>query len=73
MSADSSLKICARYPRRVQFDVAVLLTEGKIYNEILGCTGASSATISRVSRMLSGGTGVLRSMTEQIAKEDEDK
>ena len=56
-----------------RFDVAVLLTEGKIYNEILGCTGASSATISRVSRMLSGGTGVLRSMTEQIAKEDEDK
>ncbi len=53
-----------------RFDVAVLLTEGKIYNEILGCTGAS---ISRVSRMLSGGTGVLRSMTEQIAKEDEDK
>ena len=52
-----------------RFDVAVLLTEGKIYNEILGCTGA----ISRVSRMLSGGTGVLRSMTEQIAKEDEDK
>ena len=44
-----------------RFDVAVLLTEGKIYNEILGCTGASSATISRVSRMLSGGTGVLRS------------
>lgn len=39
-----------------RFDVAVLLTEGKIYNEILGCTGASSATISRVSRMLSGGT-----------------
>ena len=38
-----------------RFDVAVLLTEGKIYNEILGCTGA------------------LRSMTEQIAKEDEDK
>lgn len=33
-----------------RFDVAVLLTEGKIYNEILGCTGASSATISRVSR-----------------------
>ena len=56
-----------------RFDVAVLLTEGKIYNEILGCAGASSATISRVSRMLSGGTGVLRSMTEQIAKEDEDK
>lgn len=53
--------------------MAILLTEGKIYNEILGCTGASSATISRVSRMLSGGTGVLRSMTEQIAKEDEDK
>ena len=55
-----------------RFDVAVLLTQGKIYNDILGKTGASSATISRVSRMLSSGTGVLRGMTEQIAEEDKE-
>lgn len=48
-----------------RFDVAVLLSQGKIYNEIVGKTGASSATISRVSRMLSYGTGVLRGMAEQ--------
>ena len=56
-----------------RFRVADCLNNGMIYNDILAETGASSATISRVSRMLSGGTGVLRSMTEQIAKEDEDK
>ena len=55
-----------------RFDVAVLLTQGKIYNDILSKTGASSATISRVSRMLSSGTGVLRGMTEQIAEEDKE-
>ena len=35
-----------------RFDVAVLLTDGMIYNEILERTGASSATISRVNRSL---------------------
>ncbi|MCI6926186.1 YerC/YecD family TrpR-related protein [Butyricicoccus porcorum] len=50
-----------------RFDVAVLLSQGKIYNDIVGCTGASSATISRVSRMLSSGTGVLRGITEQVS------
>lgn len=53
-----------------RFDVAVLLTQGRIYNDILGRTGASSATISRVSRMLSSGTGVLRGITEQIPEEE---
>lgn len=53
-----------------RFDVAVLLTQGKIYNDIVGRTGASSATISRVSRMLSSGTGVLRGITEQIADKE---
>ena len=52
-----------------RFDVAVLLSQGNIYNDILNKTGASSATISRVSRMLSSGTGVLRGLTEQIAEE----
>lgn len=35
-----------------RFDVAVLLDEGMIYNDILDKTGASSATISRVNRCL---------------------
>ena len=55
-----------------RFDVAVLLTEGKIYNEILGCTGASSATISRVNRSLIYGNGGYESVLEKM-KEKEGK
>ena len=41
-----------------RFEVAQLLDEGLIYNEILERTGASSATISRVRRaMLDNGAG----------------
>ncbi|MCI2057712.1 MAG: YerC/YecD family TrpR-related protein [Oscillibacter sp.] len=40
-----------------RFEVAELLNDGMIYNEILERTGASSATISRVNRSLSYGTG----------------
>ena len=53
-----------------RFDVAVLLSQGKIYNEIVGRTGASSATISRVSRMLSSGTGVLRGIAGEIPEDE---
>ena len=35
-----------------RYQVAVLLSEGNIYNNILEQTGASSATISRVNRSL---------------------
>ena len=38
-----------------RFQVAVLLHEGNIYNDILEKTGASSATISRVNRSLQYG------------------
>lgn len=37
--------------------VARLLKEGKTFNEIAECTGASSATISRVNRSLASGLG----------------
>ena len=40
-----------------RFQVARALKDGKIYNEILAETGASSATISRVNRSLQYGTG----------------
>ena len=35
-----------------RFEVALLLSDGMIYNDILERTGASSATISRVNRAL---------------------
>ncbi|MBQ9493432.1 MAG: TrpR-like protein [Oscillibacter sp.] len=40
-----------------RFEVAYLLYRGWIYSDILSRTGASSATISRVSRSLNYGTG----------------
>ena len=40
-----------------RFQVATCLNNGKIYNEILAETGASSATISRVNRSLQYGSG----------------
>ena len=40
-----------------RFQVAICLNQGMIYNDILAETGASSATISRVNRSLSYGTG----------------
>ena len=52
-----------------RFEVASLLSQGLIYNEILEKTGASSATISRVNRSLSYGSGgyetVFRRMKEE--------
>ena len=38
-----------------RFQVAMLLNEGMIYNDILEKTGASSATISRVNRSIQYG------------------
>ena len=40
-----------------RYQVASLLHQGMIYNDILARTGASSATISRVARSLSDSTG----------------
>lgn len=40
-----------------RYEVAKLLNQGMIYNDILEQTGASSATISRVNRSLQYGKG----------------
>ena len=39
-----------------RFAVAKMLSEGRIYNEIVEKTGASTATISRVNRTMSEGS-----------------
>lgn len=39
-----------------RYQVAVYLSQGMIYNDILELTGASSATISRVNRSLQYGS-----------------
>ena len=47
-----------------------LLDDGMIYNEILERTGASSATISRVNRSLSYGTGAYEKIFARYKKRD---
>ena len=53
-----------------RFEVAMLLSEGMIYNDILERTGASSATISRVNRSLSYGTGAYEKIFARYKKQD---
>ena len=52
--------LCTVYELRAmeqRFEVALMLDQGMIYNDILKLTGASSATISRVNRSLQYGAG----------------
>lgn len=57
-----------------RLEVAILLSDGMIYNDILERTGASSATISRVNRALQYGADgyqcVLPRIQELIRDED---
>ena len=55
-----------------RYEVATLLNDGMIYNDILERTGASSATISRVNRSLIYGSGGYESVLEKM-KEQESK
>ena len=55
-----------------RFEVAKLLNDGLIYNDILEKTGASSATISRVNRSLNYGTDAYRLIFDRMARENED-
>ena len=59
-----------------RYAVAGCLLQGKVYSEIRRETGASSATVSRVNRMLNYGTGSVASIKhdlEQKSQEDENK
>ena len=53
-----------------RFEVAKMLSQDKVYLDIMKSTGASSATISRVKRMLSDGTGCLREKIREALEED---
>lgn len=50
-----------------RFDVAKMLHAGKVYTAILNETGASSATVSRVNRVLNYGTGALAEMMDRVS------
>lgn len=49
-----------------RFKVAKMLTEGKVYSDIVAETGASTATISRVNRSLNYGNDAYRTAFERI-------
>ena len=51
-----------------RWDVALRLREGQSFNRICAETGASTATISRVSRCLSGGSGGYRAVLEKLER-----
>ena len=53
-----------------RYQVAVLLNQGKIYNDILSQTGASSTTISRVNRSLQYGSDGYEIVFSRLAAED---
>ena len=55
-----------------RFEVAMLLSDGMIYNDILERTGASSATISRVNRCLHYGADCYRTILPRL-KEQRDE
>ncbi len=54
-----------------RYQVARLLEQGYIYNDILEKTGASSATISRVNRSLQYGKDGYAVVFERLAKQEE--
>lgn len=53
-----------------RFKVAQLLDEGYIYNDIVEKTGASSATISRVSRALNYGEDGYRIVLDRMKSDN---
>jgi TrpR-related protein YerC/YecD len=56
-----------------RYQVAVLLSEGLIYNDILEQTGASSATISRVNRSLQYGREGYAIAFDRLRKQEDNK
>ena len=52
-----------------RMEVAIMLSENMVYNEIMAKTGASSATISRVAKCLNHGKGGYTNVLERMTKE----
>lgn len=53
-----------------RYEVASMLLEDKVYMEIMEKSNASSATISRVNRMLNYGTGCLPEIIHRLQEAD---
>lgn len=52
-----------------RLEVARMLAEGHVFNDISKATGASSATISRVNKCLGYGPGGYRTVLDRITKD----
>ena len=52
-----------------RYDVARMLNDGMIYNDILAKTGASSATVSRVNRSLMNGKDAYTMIFDRLKDE----
>ena len=68
--------ICAETELRAieqRFDVAKMLYQEKVYSDIMSATSASTATISRVNRVLNGGTGMLEKSFRRLEESEEKK
>jgi TrpR-related protein YerC/YecD len=53
-----------------RLQVATLLSQGHSYNDVIHATGASSTTVSRVSRCLKGERGGYRTVLERLDGKD---
>ncbi|MBE6729416.1 MAG: TrpR YerC/YecD [Ruminococcaceae bacterium] len=51
-----------------RYMVAKMLRERRVYSDIVKETGASTATVSRVKRMMSDGTGAVNKILERTNK-----
>ena len=49
--------------------VASMLSQGKVYSDIVAMTGASTATISRVNRSLNYGSDGYKDIFERLSKD----
>lgn len=56
-----------------RLEVARLLKEGKPYNDVAKETGASTATISRVNKCISYGSGGYSIVLERLSNESDSK
>ena len=50
-----------------------MLYQDKVYSDIMSVTSASTATISRVNRVLNGGTGMLEKSFRRLEESEEKK
>ena len=53
-----------------RYEVAHMLSDGMIYNDILAKTGASSATVSRVNRSLLNGNDGYQMLFDRMKEEE---